>query len=576
MKHYNLLLLCGLVLTLAGCGTNTTKNNSKAGAADAIFFGGDILTMIGDSVQYAEALGVKDGKIIFVGNKVDGFKMQGDSTAMIDLQGKTMLPGFIDPHSHFINSLSLSTQVNCSAPPVGPGKSVEAIIAAIKEFSTKRNIPKGEVIVAWGYDDTKMPNGRLLNRDDLDEAFPDNPVVMIHTTMHGCVLNSSAMKKYGITNGMKTPEGGIIVRKPGTDEPYGLIMETAYIPVISNMPKPSRQEMVERLKTGQMIYAEEGITTAQEGATHKTDLDILALGAKENKLFIDVISYPFITDARAITEEHPFSTFGSYNNHLKIGGVKITADGSPQARTAFFSTPYLTGGPSGQKKWIGEPTFSQDSLNAYVKWLYENKIQFICHGNGDSAIGMILKAHEYACKTLSQPLDADRRTTVIHSQFVRKDQLDKYKTYNIIPSFFTEHSYFFSQEHIKNRGIKQASFLSPINSAYKLGLQPTNHTDFVVLPLNQMMTVWTAVNRLTPDGKVLGPEERITAYQALKCITINAAHQYSEENSKGTLKSGNIADFVILDKNPVKVDPLVIKDIIVLETIKDGKTIYKK
>ena len=189
---------------------------------------------------------------------------------------------------------------------------------------------------------------------------------------------------------------------------------------------------------------------------------------------------------------------------------------------------------------------------------------------------MMFKAHEYACKELNQPLDADRRTTVIHSQFVRKDQLDKYKAYNITPSFYTEHTFFMSAAHIKNRGMEQASFISPVNSAYTLGLKPTNHTDFAVLPMDQMMTVWTAWNILTPDDKILGADEKITPYQAFQCITINGARQYKEENSKGSLKNGKLADLVILDQNPLKADPMKIKDIKVTETIKEGKTVYKK
>ncbi|HWH63799.1 MAG TPA: amidohydrolase family protein [Ginsengibacter sp.] len=208
--------------------------------------------------------------------------------------------------------------------------------------------------------------------------------------------------------------------------------------------------------------------------------------------------------------------------------------------------------------------------------VFGEHIQVNVHANGDSAIGMVLKAHEYACKALNQPLDADRRTTIIHSQFVRKDQLQKYKAYNMIPSMYTEHTYFFGDTHIKNRGMEQAAYESPLNSALKLGILATNHTDFNVLPINQMMVIWCAVNRLTRTGVLLGADERVTPYQALQCITINAAHQYFEENSKGSLKAGKLADLVILDQNPLKVDKMKIKDIKVIETIKSGKTIYKK
>lgn len=573
MRLKNQLFFVILILAISACNNPGQKNASTVATADAIYFGGDILTMEGDSVHYTEAVAVKDGKIVFVGSKADAEKMKGDSTAMNDLQGKTMVPGFIEGHSHFVSAMGMASQANCFAPPAGQAKDVDGVIAALKDIQTKKNFAKGEVIMGYGYDENQMPGGRVLNRDDLDKAFPDNPVIVIHVSQHGCVLNSLAMRKYGYNNKTVTPAGGIIVRKPGTNEPYGLIMETAFIPVFSNFPKPTGDQQLQQIKDGQMIYAEAGVTTAQEGATHKADMDILTNGAKNNAFFIDVVSYPFILDLRNILVNHPFSEFGTYNSHFKIGGVKIVTDGSPQGKTAFFTTPYLTGGPTGQKNWVGEPIFPQDSISAWVKWIYGAKVQLLMHANGDAAIDMVIKAHQYASGSDSA---ADRRTTIIHSQFIRQDQLNKFKTYNIIPSMFAEHVFYFGDTHIQNRGLKQASIISPLNTAFKMGLQPTNHTDFNVLPIDQMMVVWCAVNRTTRTGVVLGANERITPYQALQCITINGAHQYFEEAKKGSIKKGKLADLVILDKNPLKVDPLTIKDIKVTETIKEGKSVFKK
>lgn len=575
MRKFQQGLLAIIALFIASCNNNSNNNpsaDSTASSHAVMYYNGDIITMEGDSATYAEAIVVKDGKIDFVGSKADAMKAAGDDHSMVDLQGRTMLPGFIDPHSHFINALSMSNQANCSPSPVGKADDIDGIIASLKDFQQKKNVPKGVLIMGYGYDDNQMPNGRLLNRDDLDKAFPDNPVIVVHVSLHGGVLNSLALKQFGYSDKTITAEGGIIVRKPGTNEPYGLIMETSFLPVFANLPKPTPEEQLQQLKDGQMIYAEAGVTTAQEGATHKSDLDILVNGAKQNAMMIDVVAYPFILDLRNVLNDHPFSEFGMYKDHLKIGGVKITSDGSPQGKTAFFTKPYLTGGPSGEKNWKGEPTFPQDSLNAWLKWLYAEKIQVLIHANGDAAIDMLLKAHAYAS---GNDTAADRRTTIIHSQFVRKDQLQQYKNYNMIPSMYAEHTFFFGDTHIKQRGMEQAAFISPLNTALKMGLTPTNHTDFNVLPIDQMMVVWCAVNRTTRTGVVLGADERITPYQALQCITLNAAHQYFEENSKGSLTKGKLADLVILDKNPIKVDPATIKDIKVVETIKEGKTVYK-
>jgi predicted amidohydrolase YtcJ len=207
---------------------------------------------------------------------------------------------------------------------------------------------------------------------------------------------------------------------------------------------------------------------------------------------------------------------------------------------------------------------------------YQNNHQLFVHCNGDATMDMLLLAHENACKKLSQPLDADRRTVVIHSNFVRKDQLIKYKEYNIIPSFFTNHAFYWGDVHVENLGQERAFFLSPMHTADSLGLVYTNHTDYIITPINQIFTIWSAVNRVSRTGNVIGPNERATPYQALQALTINGAYQHFDDKTRGTLTTGKLADLVILDKNPLKTDPLAIKDIMVMETIKEGNAVYKK
>ncbi len=287
---------------------------------------------------------------------------------------------------------------------------------------------------------------------------------------------------------------------------------------------------------------------------------------------IDIVALPFILDLDAVLKDNPPASFGQYRNRLKLGGVKITLDGSPQGRTAFFTTPYLVDGPGGEKNWKGELPFPQDQVDAWFKQVYGNNLQLFVHANGDAAIDVLLRAHEAGAPG---SLDKDRRTTVIHSQFVRLDQLDSYVKYKLIPSLFTEHTFYFGDTHVKQRGKAQAHFLSPMRTAIDKGLRPTNHTDFNVAPLDQMFVVWSAVNRVSRGGEVIGPDQRVTPMEALKAITINAAFQYFEEKSKGSIEPGKLADLVILDKNPLNVDPMTIKDIKVVETIKEGKTIYK-
>jgi hypothetical protein len=251
--------------------------------------------------------------------------------------------------------------------------------------------------------------------------------------------------------------------------------------------------------------------------------------------------------------------------------VKIVADGSPQGKTAFFTKPYLTGGPSGQQDWRGEPTFTQPQLNEFVKKVYDGGAQLFVHCNGDAAIDALLEAHRFAA---GDDPAKDRRTVGIHSQFIRRDQLEKYRAWNISPSFFTLHCFYFGDTHVANRGREQTDFISPLRSARELGIRCTNHTDFNVSPLDQLFTIHTAVNRTSRSGAVIGAGERVTPLAALEAITIDGARQYREDHAKGSIEVGKLADLVILSGNPLTVDPATIKDIKVLETIKDGRTIH--
>ena len=557
-----------ILLMLMSCNQTSKKD---AITADIIYFGGDIITMEGNQPIYAEAIAVKDGKIIFVGKKTESDKLKGENTILTNLEGKTLLPGFLDAHSHYINSLLVANQCKLYAPPSGPGKDVESIIIALKAFAAERKIPKGELIMGYGYDENVMPKGKLLNRDDLDKAFPDNPVRIDHVSMHGCVLNSLALKKYGISAVTTTPPGGVIVRKPGTNEPYGLIMEMAFMPIFEKTDPMTPEQEIEWTKAGQMLYAEAGITTAQEGATYLPQILTIQRASQAGANIIDIVAYPFITDLDNIVKSFPVAEWGKYNKGFKIGGVKITIDGSPQGKTAYFTTPYLTGGPSGERNWKGELTFPQETVNKMVKKVYEMNVPLLLHCNGDGAIDSFLKAYEFA---RDGNFDKSWNVTTIHSQFMRKDQIPKFVKYKIRPSFYTLHTYYFYEAHLKNRGFAQAQYISPMRDAINAGLKPTNHTDFVVAPLDQMMMLWSAVNRISRAGAKVGFDQCVTPYEGLQAMTVNVANQYEESDSKGTLKSGKRADLVILDKNPLKISKMEIRDINVIETIKDGKTIY--
>ena len=543
---------------------------AAAAPAERIIRGGPIVT-VNPAQPLAEAMAIAGGRIVAVGTEADVMAAKGPGTVVTDLAGKTLVPGFVDGHSHFWSLVDVQTQALCASPPAGPCRSVADVIAALEQVRARRKLGPGKFVIGFGYDPELLAEKRAPTRQELDAAFPENPVILVHVSGHGAMLNSKALAAYGITAATPTPAGGVIGREPGSQEPDGLLFETAFLPIFAKVPGPGDDEALELLKAGQELYLREGITTAQEGATMKHQLDLLRILADRGLLKLDVVALPFITELDAVFAGRPPRNEPEYKNRLRIGGVKVVADGSPQGRTAFFTKPYLTAGPAGQKNWRGEPTFPQPVLNDMVKKVYDGGATLFVHCNGDAAIDALLEAHRAA----SGGDPAKPRGTVgVHSQFIRRDQLEKYAAWGITPSFFTLHCFYFGDTHVANRGPEQAAFISPLKSARALGLKPANHTDFNVSPLDQLFTIHTAVNRTTRTGAVLGPDERVGPLEALEAITIDGARMHGEEAKKGSIEPGKLADLVILSANPLTAPAGAIKDIRVEETIKEGRTVW--
>ena len=543
-----------------------------AAPAERIIRGGPIVT-VNPAQPTAEAVAIAGGKIVAVGTAADVMRLAGPATEITDLRGKTLVPGFVDGHSHFMSLIDVQTQALCASPPMGPCKSVADVIAALKAVQEQRKLGPGKFVMGYGYDPELLAEKRAPSRQELDAAFPDNPVIVVHVSGHGAMLNSKALAAYGITAATPTPPGGVIGREPGSQEPNGLLFETAFLPIFSKIPGPNDDETLALLESGQDLYLRAGITTAQEGATMKHQLDLLRILADRGGLKLDVVALPFITELEAVFAGRPPRNEPAYKNRLRIGGVKIVADGSPQGRTAFFTQPYLTDGPAGQKNWRGEPTFPQPVLNEMVKQVYDGGATLFVHCNGDAAIDALLEAHRAA----SGDDPAKPRGTVgVHSQFIRRDQLEKYEAWGITPSFFTLHCFYFGDTHVANRGAEQADFISPMKSARALGIRPANHTDFNVSPLDQLFTIHTAVNRVSRSGRTLGAAERVTPLEALEAITIDGARMYGEQDTKGSIEPGKLADLVVLSANPLTVPPAEIEQIRVIETIKEGNTVWPR
>ena len=565
------LAAAATLLVLAGC----NRPAPEAGvAATSFYFGGDILTMVGAEPAYVEALAVRDGKILAVGTAGEVAKAAGSGAARIDLAGRTLLPGFIDGHSHLLNYADSLVQANLNPPPIGGVTRLADIIAALQKLKGEVGAGDGDWLIGQGYDQDMLEERRHPTAADLDAAFPKNPVVILHASGHMLVANSRAFEAVKIGADTPDPQGGTILRKPGGRAPLGLVQEMgmmAFQPIIKGARTPEVD--LDLIKRAVAHYAANGYTTASESLVLGDKMPVLQMAADKGALTIDVVALPAFTMAEELVGTSKIK-WGEYRNGLKYAGIKIAVDGSPQGKTAYLTRPYLTPVPGCKTDCRGFSNLTQAQVDQLLLLAYKNGVQMFSHCNGDAAVDMMIAGHENAEKTLATP-GKDRRTIIIHSQVMRADQLDAYAKHGLLPSFFSNHVYYWGDVHYANLGPERAAFISPLASAFKRGIRATNHTDATVTPLDPMFLLWTSVNRVTREGRVLGEAERVTPYYGLRALTVNGAYEYFEEASKGTLEAGKRADLVVLDRNPIKADPMSIKDIRVVETIKDGKRVYQ-
>lgn len=536
---------------------------------DTVFLGGRILTMDGPAPAYVEAVAISGGRITAVGSAAD-IRASHPGAVVRDLEGATLLPGLIDAHSHFSSGFEMVNQVNVAGAPVGPSHDFASLLQTLAGFVQKRGISAGGWVIGWGYDQETLAEKRHLTRTELDAALPDHKVVLVHVSAHGAVLNSAALAAVGIDATTSTPAGGVIARLPGTTEPAGLLMETAYLSIADQLPRSDPESRFELLDQVQQLYASNGYTHAQDGFTPLADLDFFRTAADRGLLSLDLVALGSFLDA-ADWVGHPDFPIAEYDNGFRIAGMKVILDGSPQGGTAAFTTPYLHGAPGDDPSWKGEPTVPFPTFDIIAGKALAAGVPLFVHVNGDAAIDGLIAAVRAAGVTAAD----DRRTVAIHSQFQRPDHLLAYRELGITPSYFTNHAFFWGDVHRHNRSPEQASFLSPLHAATEAGLVVSNHSDFPVTPLDPFFILWTAMARTTRSGTTLGPDQRVDAYTALQALTTGPAFQIFEEDRKGRIAPGLLADFVILTADPLEVDLDRVRDLRVLETIKEGVTIHR-
>ncbi|WP_432470422.1 amidohydrolase [Amphritea sp. HPY] len=531
---------------------------------DTIYKNGNILTM-NDSNDVVQAVAVKDGEIVAVGRNRDMRTLAGHKTEVVNLHRKTLMPGFYDAHSHFVfTGLASRFYVDLNSPPIGTINTLTEIIEALRARANET--PAGEWIQGFGYDDTLIAEQTHPTRADLDLASTEHPIFITHSSGHIAVANSLALELAGITAATADPPGGVISRD-ADGEPTGVLIEApATDLVFSLIPPPTFSDLLAGIAHASGNYAANGVTTANSGAAPAGFIPLLKFALAQGVLPIRVIVWPTLEEADAAND------FVLETNMITVGGVKEFADGSIQGYSGYLSEPYHVQ-PPGEFNFRGFPRHTREILVERLTEAHCKGYQSLVHGNGDAAIDDIL--HAWAEAQVLCPRE-DPRFVVIHSQMAREDQLDKMVELNAIPSFFMLHTFYWGDRHRDIfMGPERASRMSPARSAADRSLRFTIHNDTPVVPMNPLLSVWAAVNRLSTSGEIIGEDQRITPIEALRATTIEAAYQNFEEEMKGSIEVGKLADFVILSADPLEVVTDDIKDIRVLQTIVGGKTVYQ-
>lgn len=566
----NLILATAACAALAGCATTGTQQ--VAAPADTIIAGSHILTMDGSR---PEAVALRGETIAATGSRASVMKLRGPETRVVELGERAVVPGFIDTHSHATLVAKLTGFANLSSPPVGPVTDIASLQQHLRDHIAAKALPEGAWAIGYGYDDSLLAENRHPTRDDLDAVSATRPIAVMHVSGHLTVANSAALAAAGITAGSKDPPGGHIQRRPGSNEPNGVLEETAAYAVLGQVYGSGGGTPMPAILAALDVYASEGFTTVQDGAANSADMAVIDAWLKQTgkALPVDLVAFPTFANLPADRKETcSVPVTKDYSGGFRVGGTKFVLDGSPQGRTAWLSKPYVLPPEGKGADYVAYPTVEPRQFMTDVGHCIAAGVPVLAHANGDAAIQLLIDS---VASEIGEA-KVDHRTVIIHAQLMTEMQLDQAKALGLIPSFYAVHPYFWGDWHRKIFGEERASRISPIHSAVVRKLPFTIHNDAPVVPPMALRLMSIAVNRTTRSGHVLGPEQRATPYEALYAMTMGGAYQYFEEASKGSITPGKRADLVILDADPLTVDPAKIADIKVLETIARGKTVFRR
>ncbi|WP_114653868.1 amidohydrolase [Polynucleobacter necessarius] len=472
----------------------------------SIYFNGDILTMEGDKPQYVEAVVVKGKKIAYVGNMQEALNEAGANPDIQDLKGQTLIPGFIDAWGHFTLIAQNTLGVNLGYFSKKPPHTTQELIGRLKAETR----PFNGWIIGAEYADAFLTDGPLTIAQ-LDEAFPNQPVFVNNISTLTGIVNSAGLKKLGITKSTKVVQG-IIPVDPKTGKLTGELIGSPNISATAKVfGKSSQDLMMETYRKAEKIYASNGFTTAQSYETTLEDIRNMRQAVDRNVISLDLIALPtydVVDKLLETNQNYPFGIYTRGDGGFKVAGILVSTDGAPQLRLAYFTKPYAdtTGFP---KDWRGMAVATQDLVNRYAKLAYEKNIQYYGYSNGDAGITKAIQ---------ETGITEDRRTLIAHSFFIRDDQLDQYKTNKILPQFMPNHIWMYGDVYRKILGEERASNMVPLNLAHTKGMQFGIHNDTPSSGPSAWFTIGTAVNRNIYGGGVLGPDQRIDPYLALRAL----------------------------------------------------------
>lgn len=542
----------------------------RAVATDSVYYNGTIITMDNDR-PLAEAVAVSEGRIAAVGNRDVILASAGNKARRIDLEGHTLLPGFVDSHGH-AHAIGLqASTANLLPPPDGAGADIPALQAQLSDWMANDPAVMRSIgwVIGFGYDDSQLAEQRHPNRRDLDAVTTNYPMMIIHQSGHFGVANSRALERLGITTASENPDGGIIRREQKSGQPNGVLEEMAFLAPLMQLLSRFDDAMNEHLVIeGTRLAATYGYTTVQEGRAMPAAMAAMRRVAERGALDVDLVAYP---DMLAVPDVTPSRT---YEKRFRIGGVKLTIDGSPQGKTAYLSEPYFHP-PHGQSAdYRGYGAIDEGTARASVARAFARGWQILCHANGDAAIDQYIDAVRAA---QAEYPDVDNRPVLIHGQTLRRDQVEALDELGIFPSLFPMHTFYWGDWHRESvLGPVRADNISPTGWLLERGMMFGSHHDAPVALPDAMRVLAATVTRRSRSGDILGPEHRVPVATALKAMTLWPAWQHFEEHEKGSIEPGKLADFVVLSANPMAVPEEELNTLMVEQTIKEGRIVYQR